>query len=130
MHRLRGVSARPDDLGVLDAQHRSRLLTHPAQLGLERPAAEQVRRDLGEQRRFALALLGIRRAATVPGCQLADDDRGPGVSEQREPVRRIGQRERMDRGRKNQLKASMLATATGSDQPIPHAIATGSTANT
>ncbi len=33
-------------------------------------------------------------------------------------------------GRKNQLNASMLATATGSDQRMPQAIATGSTAKT
>ena len=33
-------------------------------------------------------------------------------------------------GRKKKLKASMLATATGSDQRMPQATATGSTANT
>ena len=62
------------DLGARDPEHGSRLLPDPAELGLERLSAEEMRRDLGEQRRLPFALLGVRRPAPVPGGELADHD--------------------------------------------------------
>ena len=59
------------DLRALDTEHLGGATADPVELVLERPAAEQVSRDLGEQRRLALALLGVGRAAARAGRELA-----------------------------------------------------------
>src|SRR5262245_2363527 len=86
-----------DDLGLPDVEDLSRTVRDPAELFVEAPAFEQVRRDLGEQARFALALFRRDGAALRARSELTDDDSGPEVDGERDPVLRLPERERVER---------------------------------
>ena len=98
----RGASRRPVrfaelDLGARDAEHQRGAGRDLTDLFVEPAAAQQLRRELCEQRRLALALLRRGRAPPGAGGELADDDRGGEVHGEREPVRAVRQRERVHR---------------------------------
>ncbi len=89
---------RPElDLGGLDAEDGGRPGRDLVELLVELAPAQQLRRELGEQRRLLLALLGGRGAPPGARRELADDDGGGEVDREREPVLAVRQRERVDR---------------------------------
>jgi hypothetical protein len=87
-------------------------------------------RDVGKQCSFPFPLHGFVTAPASTGSEAADDDRGGQVDGEREPVAAVGERERVERRQKEEVKASMLAIATGTAYAIPKKTATGRTAKT
>ena len=112
----------------LDSEHFGRVIGDLTDLLLELPAGQQLDRQIGEERRLTFALLRRGRPTARAGRELADDHGGRQVYGEREPVFAVGERERWRGGRKNQLKASMLATETARAKRRPKTTATGRTA--
>ena len=100
---------------VRDAEDAGGARGDPVELVGHRAAAEERRGDRREERRLALALLGLARAPPGARRELARDDGDDEVQDEHEPVLAVPAGGTCGvGGRKSQLKASMLATATGS----------------
>ncbi len=65
---------------------------------------EQDPRDVREERRLALPLLGLRRSPSRTSRELADDDGRDEIDAQREPVLRVAQRERVHRRQEEEVE--------------------------
>ena len=117
------------DLGARHAEHLGGPAVDPGELLLDRRAAEQVLRDLGEERRLALALLGFLRAAPRPRGELADDHGRQRVRQQREPVRRVAQRERVHRRQEEEVEREHARDRDRQRPADAQNTATGSTAS-
>ena len=79
------------------AEHRPDARGNPAQLALDVLVLEQSDGHVREQRRLALALLGLRRAPARTRREAADDDRGDEVDPEHDPVLGVAERKRVPR---------------------------------
>ena len=82
--------------------------------GLRSP--EQLGRDVGEQRRLALALAGLGRLTARPGRQRSDDNGRSQVDGEREPVGTVGEREGVNRGQEEEVEREHARDGDG-DRP-------------
>ena len=93
-----------DDAHRRNADDIGRTLLDAGELLLEPSSTQQLGGDVGEQRGFSLALLGLVRPAPSARCEAADDDGGCQVHGEREPVPAVGQRQGVRRRQEEEVE--------------------------